>query len=125
MKTVVNLTQESVLGEIENVLDTYSYHPYQQAFAIPTLRKELISFVLSRIPCFYTAISDEILEPPSGEQESKLNRKLPRSPLERQLHLQNLIHQGIYSILQEKSDWISHHLCESVEPGCEPSHWFG
>jgi hypothetical protein len=125
MNTVVKLTQQSVLGEIENVLDTYSYHPYQQAFAIPDLRQELIAFVLNRIPCFYSAVSKEQLEAQSCDQDSRFNQKLPRRPLEQQLHLQNLIHQRIYSSLQQKSDWISHHLCESVEAACEPSHWFG
>ncbi|UKO96424.1 hypothetical protein [Nostoc sp. UHCC 0870] len=125
MKTVVNLTQQSVLGEIENVLDTYSYYPYQQAFAIPDLRQELIAFVLNRIPCFYSAVAELQLVPPSCDQESQVNQKLPRSPLEQQLHVQNLIHQGIYAIFQAKSAWISHYLCESVEPSSEPSHWFG
>ncbi|MEA5565253.1 MULTISPECIES: hypothetical protein [unclassified Anabaena] len=125
MKTVVNLTQQSVLGEIENVLDTYSYHPYQQAFAIPDLRQELIAFVLNRIPCFYSAVSELQLIPSSCNQESQVNQKLPRSALEQQLHVQNLIHQGIYAIFQEKSAWIGDRLCKSVEPSCEPSHWFG
>ncbi|MGH1395218.1 MAG: hypothetical protein ACRAVC_14500 [Trichormus sp.] len=125
MKTVVNLTQESVLGEIENVLDTYSYHPYQQAFAIPDLREELIAFVLNRIPRFYNCLSEEQLVTPSADQETPVTQKLPRSALEQQLHLQNLIHQGIYAIFQEKSACISLHLSESVEISCEPSHWFG
>lgn len=125
MKTVVKLTQQSVLGEIESVLDTYPYQPYQQAFAIPDLRQELVAFVIDRIPCLcYTNFEREV--PFSEEDKESLpNYKLPRSPLEQQLHLQNLIHQGICSILQEKSDWISHHLCEKVQPGLEPSHWFG
>ncbi|MBC1242178.1 hypothetical protein [Nostoc sp. 2RC] len=125
MKTVVNLTQQSVIGEIESVLDTYPYHPYQQAFAIPDLRQELIAFVLNRIPSFYSVISDGNIPLAEAEQKSLLNYQLPRKRLEQQLHLQNLIHQGICSIVQEKSDWISHHLCEIVQPGCEPSHWFG
>ncbi|MFN6514574.1 MAG: hypothetical protein RMY29_008740 [Nostoc sp. CreGUA01] len=125
MKTVVNLTQQSVIGEIESVLDTYPYHPYQQAFAIPDLRQELIAFVLNRIPSFYSVISEGHIPLAETEQESLLNYQLPRKRLEQQLHLQNLIHQGICSIVQEKSDWISHHLCETVQPGCEPSHWFG
>ncbi|PHJ63892.1 hypothetical protein VF14_08055 [Nostoc linckia z18] len=125
MKTVVNLTQQSVIGEIESVLDTYPYHPYQQAFAIPDLRQELIAFVLNRIPSFYSVISDGNIPLAEAEQESLLNYQLPRKRLEQQLHLQNLIHQGICSIVQEKSDWISHHLCEIVQLGCEPSHWFG
>ncbi|MDM9380329.1 hypothetical protein QUB80_06390 [Chlorogloeopsis sp. ULAP01] len=117
MKTVLNLTQQSVIAEIESVLDTYPYHPHQQAFAIPELRQDLITYVFSRIPCLYSAI-----EP---EQACWLNYKLPRTPLEHQIHLQNLIHQGVYSIMQEKSDWISHHFCETIQSGCEPSHWFG
>ncbi|AUT01096.1 hypothetical protein CLI64_12165 [Nostoc sp. CENA543] len=125
MNTLVKLTQESVVGEIENVLDTYSYYPYQQAFAIPDLRQELITFVVNRIPCFHSAFSPAQPEAQSCDQDSVFNQKLPRSPLEQKLHLQNLIHQGIYYIFQQKSDWISHHLCESVEPACEPSHWFG
>jgi hypothetical protein len=125
MKTVVNLTQQSVLGEIESVLDTYPHNPYQQAFAIPDLRQELIAFVLSRIPCLDSTMSEAQFPLQNLETESFSYQKLPRSPLEQQLHVQNLIHQGIYSIIQEKSDWISNHLYETVEAACEPCHWFG
>ncbi|MEH2357890.1 hypothetical protein [Nostoc sp.] len=124
MKTLVNLTQQSIVGEIESVLDTYPSDPYQQAFAIPDLRQELITFVLNRIPSFYSIMSDEQI-PAEAEQGSLAYYKLPRKPLEQQLHLQNLIHQGICLIVQEKSDWISHRVCETVQPACEPSHWFG
>ncbi|MEH2246500.1 hypothetical protein [Nostoc sp.] len=125
MKSVVNVTQQSVVGEIESVLDTYPSDPYQQAFAIPDLRQELIAFVLNRIPSFYSVMSDGQIPLAEAEQGSLAYYKLPRKPLEQQLHLQNLIHQGICLIVQEKSDWISHHLCETVEPASEPSHWFG
>ncbi|MEH2073213.1 MAG: hypothetical protein V7K57_02120 [Nostoc sp.] len=125
MKTVVNLTEQSVVGEIESVLDTYPYHPYQKAFAIPDLRQELIAFVLTRIPSFYSAMSDGHISLAEAEQKSLAYYKLPRKPLEQQLHLQNLIHQGICLIVQEKSDWINHNVCETVQPACEASHWFG
>ncbi|MEH2348099.1 MAG: hypothetical protein V7K55_08865 [Nostoc sp.] len=125
MNTVVNLTQQSVVGEIESVLDTYPYHPYQKAFAIPDLRQELIAFVLTRIPSFYGAISDGNTSLAEAERESLAYYKLPRKPLEQQLHLQNLIHQGICLIVQEKSDWINHNVCDTVQPTCEASHWFG
>ncbi|MEH2027490.1 hypothetical protein [Nostoc sp.] len=125
MKTVVNLTQQSVVEEIESVLNTYPSHPYQQAFAIPDLRQELITFVLKRIPSFYSVMSDEEIPLAEPEQGSLGYYKLPRKPLEQQLHLQNLIHQGICLIVQEKSDWISRRVCETVQPACEPSHWFG
>jgi len=115
-KTVVNLTKQAVISEIENVLDTYPYHPYQQAFAIPDLRSELVAYVLSRIPCVYGAINTEC--------KSLLNHN-PHNYLEQQIQLQNIIHQGIYFLLQEKSEWITHHLPESMQCGLEPSHWFG
>lgn len=117
MKTVINLTEQSVIKEIERVLDNYSYYPYQQAFAIPGLRQELIAYVLNRIPCLYSVVE--------SEKPYSLSYKLPRQPLEQQLHLENLIHQGIVSIMQDKSDWISHHSCETLNVGCAPSHWFG
>ncbi|QKQ77090.1 hypothetical protein [Nostoc sp. TCL240-02] len=125
MKTVVNLTQQSVVGEIESVLDTYPYHPYQKAFAIPDLRQELIAFVLTRLPSFDGAMSEGHISLAEAEQGSLAYYKLPRKPLEQQLHLQNLIHQGICLIVQEKSDWINDHVCEIVQPACEASHWFG
>ena len=52
IQTVVKLTEQSVLGEIESVLDTYPYNPYQQTFAHAHLRQELISFVVSRKQAF-------------------------------------------------------------------------
>ncbi|AFZ60439.1 hypothetical protein H6G54_01590 [Anabaena cylindrica FACHB-243] len=125
METVVKLSHQSVIGEIESVLDTYLYEPYQQAFAIPDLRQELISFVINRLPGFYSAVPDSQISIHEDEQNNSINQKLPRHPLGQHLHLQNLIHQGIFSIIQQKSDWISNHLRETVQPGCQPSHWFG
>jgi ribulose bisphosphate carboxylase small subunit len=115
-KTVVNLTQQAVITEIENVLDTYPCHPYQRAFAIPDLRQELIAYVLNRIPCVYSVVDSE-------QKAISFNYQLPSS--QQQLQLENLIHQGICSILQERSDWVNHHLPESVQCSIEPSHWFG
>ncbi|MEH2285921.1 hypothetical protein [Nostoc sp.] len=125
MKTVINLTQQSIVAEIESILNTYPSDPYQQAFAIPDLRQELITFVLNRIPSFYSVMSDEQIPLTEAEQGSLAYYELPGKPLEQQLHLQNLIHQGICLIVQEKSDWISHRVYETVEPTSEPSHWFG
>ncbi|BAZ39718.1 hypothetical protein NIES4101_56720 [Calothrix sp. NIES-4101] len=117
MYTVVRFTPKSVVGEIQKVLDTYAYNPYQKVFAVPDLRQELIDYVVNRIPCFD---SDYKLD-----SVCAINSKLPRNPLEAQLYLQNLIHQGIHAIMQEKSEWISLLLCDTIQPGCEPSHWFG
>ncbi|WP_353931528.1 hypothetical protein WJM97_02770 [Okeanomitos corallinicola TIOX110] len=125
MKTIVKLTQEYIVGEIDSVLDTYPYQPYQQVFAIPDLRQELISFVINRLPGFSNEFSDHVIPLKQQIKEDSFNYKLSRNPLEQKLHLQNLINQGISSIIQEKSEWISNYLCETVQPGCQPSRWFG
>lgn len=117
VKSLVNLTHQAVLAEIESVLETYSYYPHQQAFAIPDLRQELIAYVLSRIACAYNVID--------SQQVKSLEYKSPHQCLEEQLQLENLIHQGIYFILQQKSDWLSRHLPTPIQCGLEPSHWFG
>ncbi|MBD2667449.1 hypothetical protein B6N60_02163 [Richelia sinica FACHB-800] len=125
MKTLVKLTHESVINEIETVLHTYPYQPYQQAFALPDLRQELIHFVLNQIPYFDNFIAEGNSTINKVEKSSIFSHKLSRNPLEQKLHLQQLIHQGIFAIFQQKSGWISHCLRETVEPACEPSHWFG
>ncbi|MEB3150301.1 MAG: hypothetical protein ACKO9I_24735 [Sphaerospermopsis kisseleviana] len=125
MKTVVKLTQQSVISEIESVLHTYPYQPYQQVFAVPDLRQELISFVIDRLPGVDSRVSEIQIEFAENPKESFFNHKLSRNPLEQKLHLQNLIHQGIFSIMQAKAEFISQHLCETIQPGFQPSNWFG
>jgi hypothetical protein len=125
MQTVVNLTKESVVREIESVLGTYAYNPYQATFAIPELRQELIVFVLSRIPCFYNVEFGREFPLQHITTDCSVDEKFPRSPLEQKLHLQNLIHHGIFAIMQDKSSLINNRLCETVESGCSPSQWFG
>ena len=122
MQTVANFTQNSIVGEIEKVIDTYPYNPYQQAFAIPDIRQELIEYILNRIP---SADSYLVTEMTKDDSSGAQVCKIPRSPLQHQLHLQNLIHQGICAVMQRKAELISHILCETVQPACEPSHWFG
>jgi hypothetical protein len=50
MKTIVNLTLPAVIEQIEKIVDTYPYHPHQQAFLIPELRQKLIAHVLTSSP---------------------------------------------------------------------------
>ena len=129
MKTVIKLTQELVIGEIESILRTYPYSPYQQVFEISDLRQELIVFVMNRIPGINPTISqDQMLLVVNKEEDGDnrlFNRHLSGNFLAQQLHLQNLVHQGVFAIIQAKADVISHILNEPVHPGCEPSNWFG
>ncbi|OKH54097.1 hypothetical protein NIES2101_08500 [Calothrix sp. HK-06] len=115
METAVKLTLQSVVGEIQKVLDTYPYTPYQQVFAIPDINQDLIDYVAAQIPCL-----DSDFDTACG-----INYKLPRNPLQAKLHVQSIIHQGICSIMEQKSEWISRLFNDTVQPNCEPSHWFG
>lgn len=113
MKTVVNLTEQLIVSEIEAVLDSYPHHPYQQAFAIPDLRQELVTYVLNRLPS-------------GGMYAVKEREWSSHQPCTaRRLEIEKLLHQGIQEILEQRSDWISHHIPNVVEAGREPSHWFG
>lgn len=115
-KTLVNLTHQALLCEIETILDGYPYHPHRQAFATPDLRQELIAYVLSRIPSSYSAVD---------EREVPTTYRFPGGYVEQQLQLENLVHQGICCILQDKADWVTCHIPEPFQCGVEPSHWFG
>lgn len=115
--TIVNLTLPLVVEEVESVLDTYPYHPYQQAFAIPDLRQKLLAYVLSRIYNLYAAITE-------GTEVAKVSQ-LAHCSLEHRLSIEALVRQGIEHILQESADWLSHYIPEEVAPGNAPSQWFG
>ncbi|CDN14702.1 hypothetical protein RintRC_4245 [Richelia intracellularis] len=70
---------------MEDILETYPDHPYQQAFSIPDLRQELIAHVLTKVSSCYVVVEGE--EVPSFGLKS-----LPFSPQER-FYLETLIHQ--------------------------------
>lgn len=113
---IMNLTLPVVITEIEQVLEAYPYHPYQQAFAIPDLRQKLIAYVLSQVRSLYTV---EFNDP--GQT---LVQSISASLTER-LQIEAIIRQGIQQMIQENSDWINHHIPRNANPAFEPSHWFG
>lgn len=116
-ETIINLTLPPVTTEIETVLETYPDRPYQQAFAIPHLREELIAYVMSRVSNSYVAGDD-------NQELSISSKSWPRSEEEKS-SLKALIQEGIEHILQQDSELVSHHIPEEVDPGFAPSNWFG
>ncbi len=116
-KTIVNLTLPTVVAIIEDILETYPHHPYQQAFSIPEVRQELVAHVLSRISNSYTVIEEE--------QQSHLSIDSLPCSLESRLCIEATIHEGIEKIMFNQEKDLSHQIPEEVDPGLEPSHWFG
>lgn len=116
-KTIANLTLPLVIEEVESALDTYPYHPYQQAFAIPDLRQELFAYILSRTHNFYEAVEEGT--------ELKGEPMFLCGASEHRLHVKALVPKGIQYILQENADWVSHYIPDELDSGTASSHWFG
>ncbi len=91
-KQLVNRTLPVVIEEIENILEAYPEYPYQQAFSQPTLRQNLIAYVLSRVPNQYIVV-EEI-------QFSLKQIVLPHYSSKRLLDIEYWIHLGIRDVLQ-------------------------
>lgn len=90
-KTIVNLTMPVIVEEIENILDNYQHHPYQEAFRIPDLYQELMAYVLSRVRSRY-AVADELDRSEIAARSSRL------VPLEEKLHIESVIYDGIQHV---------------------------
>jgi hypothetical protein len=114
-KTIVNLTPLVVIEEIEMVLEKYPYHPYQQTFAIPNLRQNLIGYVLRRTSNRYTVI-EERGQPIDSKFICYLDKKLER---------ESIVAQGIENILQQNAGWETYYIAADVDLEDAPSHWFG
>jgi hypothetical protein len=89
-KTIVNLTMPVIVEEIENILDTYQHHPYQEAFRIPDLYQELMAYVLSRVRSRY-AVVDEY-------DRSVISSQTRLVPLEEKLRIESVIYDGIQHV---------------------------
>ncbi|BAZ70457.1 hypothetical protein NIES4106_52510 [Fischerella sp. NIES-4106] len=116
-KTIFNLTLPVVVSCIEDVLETYPHHPYQQAFSIPDLRQELIAHVLSQVSNCYVV----------GEegQQSYGNFQSLICAIKDKYCIEDLIRQGIDNIMYKREKQLSLQIPGEVDPGLAPSHWFG
>ncbi|NEP17803.1 MAG: hypothetical protein F6J97_13010 [Leptolyngbya sp. SIO4C1] len=50
---VINLTERTTLEEANRLLATCAPYPYRQLFALPSLRQQLIHYVLNRVSKIY------------------------------------------------------------------------
>ncbi len=111
MNTLINQTQSIIHREICEVLETYPHHPYQQIFAHPDHRQELVAYVLNRIPSIYTSV--DITSP-----EFAL-----ASPTAILMNVETTIHHGISQLLRGQS--IEHEVPSISDPRLMASNWFG
>lgn len=114
-KTLVNLTLPAIKKAIEEVLETYPHHPYQQAFAHPDMRAALIAYVLNQVSSHYAVVDEE------QRWYVDLSKRYP----EPTLHLEDIVRQGIVLVWQEYAEQIVQLIPEEVPPNKSPSNWFG
>ena len=114
-KVVTDLAKPAVRQEILKVLATYPDHPHQQAFAAPEMLHQLLAYVLNSIPSEYKVVEDH-------SQHVEAVTLFSEAEVE---HLDAVIHQGVYDLLQDKVDWVEHYIPNPENSGESASHWFG
>jgi hypothetical protein len=116
-KSIINLTIPLIVAEIEQVLGTYPHHPYQQVFANPDIRQDLIAYVLTQVHSVYVVVDE-------GEKGSSDIETISNSA-ETQASLESFIHQGIYYILHQNPSLANFQIPGEDEGNLAASHWFG
>ncbi len=111
MNTLINQTQSIIEREISEVLETYPHHPYQQIFAHPDRRQELVAYVLNRVPSLYTSV--DITSP-----EFTL-----ASPTAILVNVETTIHRGISQLLRGQS--LEQEVPNIKDSNLMASNWFG
>ncbi|MCY7407197.1 MAG: late competence development ComFB family protein [Alkalinema sp. CAN_BIN05] len=111
MNTLINQTQSIIQREINEVLETYPHHPYQQIFAHPDHRQELVAYVLNHVPSIYTSVD-------ITSHEFTL-----ASPTAILVNVETTIHRGISQLLRGQS--LEHEVPSISDPSLMASNWFG
>lgn len=90
-KATVNLTASTVIEEIDNFLSTYpDTHPYHQAVKNPEFNRQLIAFVLNKIPSKFAILEDDRGRPIYPDFQC--------ASLEKRLKIEETIEQGFQEI---------------------------
>ena len=105
--TIVNVTLLKVIEELENILEIDLDQSDQKALTDPELRHKLISFVLNRMPNRYLTIE--------SEKVASITSRFFLFKTQEKLKIENLIHQGIYYLLQKDKKYNFSHPYKDIE----------
>jgi hypothetical protein len=114
---IINLNLSAVRHEAAVVLESYPHHPYQQAFSIPALRQQLVSFVMNHLPAHFEVMDETETDTIDWNHNPVL--------AEQRAYIDEILRQGIERVLQDNADWIKTHIPTSVSAGLSSSTWFG
>lgn len=91
-KATVNLTASTVIEEIDNFLSTYpDTHPYHNAVKSPEFKRQLIAFVLQKVPSKFAKLEDDRGRPVYPDFQC--------ASLEKRLKIEETIEQGFQVLL--------------------------
>lgn len=91
-KVTVNLTASTVIEEIDNFLSTYpDTHPYHNAVKNPEFQRQLIAFVLNKIPSKFAILEDDRGRPIYPDFQC--------ASLEKRLKIEETIEQAFQELL--------------------------
>jgi hypothetical protein len=105
--TIVNVTLLKVIEELENILEIDLDQSDQKALTDPELRQKLIAFVLNRMPNRYLTIE--------SEKVALITSRFVVFTTQEKLKIENLIHQGIYYLLQRDKKYNFSHPYKDIE----------
>lgn len=95
-KATINLTGSLVVEEIDFFLAAYpEEHPYRAALSCPEMRREFVSWVLSRVPNRYAPLQDAQGRPVYPDFQC--------ASLEKRLKVEEIIKTGLEEILSRHS----------------------
>ncbi|MCU0547901.1 MAG: hypothetical protein MUC48_01005 [Leptolyngbya sp. Prado105] len=117
LKTMINVTQYPILQAIEQILEQYPDHPYQQAFAHPARHQQLIAWVLNRVPNLFIVAEDT--------NAAIVHPNYAPYCHDQQSCLEYIIRQGIQEILSNDKTELAHEIPSAEDSDPSVSHWFG
>lgn len=112
-QTIVNLALPAIEAKVEEVLDRYPASPYRSLLTARTSRKELVAYVLKRMPKIYATAEEN--------QACSIEAPISCFSQEQQNRMHELIHEGIQYLLNRRAE------AQGSAPGgnSSASHWFG
>lgn len=113
-QAIVNLALPIITHKVAEVLESYPLLPEQKTLAATTLREQLVTYVLRRMPAFYT-ITESTLTYAIDMPINCLSK-------EQQERIDDLIYEGIHHLIERATPWET---AAQAAVGGSPSHWFG
>lgn len=120
MKTLINQTQAIVQMEISHVLEEYPHHPYQQVFANPDRRQDLLAYVLTNVANIYSSIDLEAAHRFSDDRYASSPTNFPTVV---GLTIEGIVHRGINMLINQED--VHHTIPNVMDSGRMASSWFG